>query len=199
MSCRRLFSRVRPERPGGRTDSVNLPLQFAGGPTGVDGLGFVKGPRLGLLHPKKDPVVGPGQFSTHCVENWIRQIKGPYVPQVAAIETCSEFSTWALRKLSRKPPSVLGVLLPLLFLLDDGPPDLPVRGHAIHESLDALIQILDHCLHTPGIDRQQSVQVSRPQSLFPGKICEHESIRYQRRLVRARNSRGWAGFRQQNA
>ena len=41
---------------------VDLPLQLAGRPAGVDRLGLVERPGVGIIDPEQEPVVGPGQF-----------------------------------------------------------------------------------------------------------------------------------------
>jgi hypothetical protein len=72
---------------------MNLPLQFTGRPASVDRFSLVERPRLGPLYPKEEAVVGPGQFGTQCVANWIGQIERPHVLKVAAIKTPSKFGT----------------------------------------------------------------------------------------------------------
>jgi hypothetical protein len=70
---------------------VNLPLQFASGPAGIDRLDLVEGPGLGLFHPKEQAVVSPGQFVTQCVTNWVVQIECPHLLKIGAVETPSKF------------------------------------------------------------------------------------------------------------
>ena len=103
----------------------------------VDGLGFVEGPCLGLFHPKEEAVVGPGQFWTQCVQNRVGEIEGPHLGQSWTVETLAKFGLKATGKLRNEGLAVLGPLLPLLLLLDDDPPDLPIGRH--HRRIDGTV------------------------------------------------------------
>jgi hypothetical protein len=107
---------------------VDLPLQFAGGPAGVDRLGLVEGTGVGLVHAQEQAVMGPGQFSTQCVEFRVRQVKIAHVPEVRAVEPLAEVGREALGKGLNEVPAVVRAPTSLLLLLDDDLAHMPVGG-----------------------------------------------------------------------
>jgi hypothetical protein len=107
---------------------VDLPLQFARGPAGVDRLDLVESAGLGLVHAQEQAVVSPGQFSTHRVEFWVGQVEVAHVPEVGAVETLAEVGAEAFGKGFHEALAVAGALLPVLLLLDDDLADVPVGG-----------------------------------------------------------------------
>jgi hypothetical protein len=78
--------------------------------------------------------MGPGQFVTQCVTNPVNQVERPHLLEVGTVETPSKFSSKALGKLDENALAVFGPLLPLLLLLDDDPPNLPIGRH--HRRVD---------------------------------------------------------------
>ena len=77
--------------------------------------------------------MGPGQFSTQCVEFlavrillWKGKIKLPKIPQVALGKALPEFLSQTDGQVLDQCGSILRPFLSLLFLLDDHPSNIPV-------------------------------------------------------------------------
>ena len=107
---------------------VDLPLQFAGGPAGVDRLGLVERPGVGIIDAEQEPVMGPGQFVTQCVTNRVGQEERPHVAEVGLVETLAELRLETLGEPFQDPLAVAGPSLPRLLVLDDDAADFPGRS-----------------------------------------------------------------------
>ena len=105
---------------------VDLPLQLAGGPAGVDRLGLVEGPGVGIVDAEQEAVMGPGQFATQCVTNLVGQEERPHVAEVGPVVALAELRREAFGEPVQNPLAVVGPSLARLLLLDDDPADFPV-------------------------------------------------------------------------
>jgi hypothetical protein len=127
---------VLAERQPLEQEGVDLPLQFSGRPASVHRFGFVEGTGFGSVHAQQQAVVGPGQFVTHCVTNWVGQIEGSHIPEVWAAEAFAQFGGEPSRQFLDQVLSVFSTAFAPLLFLDDGAADFPVRAH--HRGIDSL-------------------------------------------------------------
>jgi len=64
-------------------------------------------------------------------------MEGPHLGQVRWVETLAKFGLKANGEFRNEGLAVLGPLVPLLFLLDNDPPDLPIGRH--HRRIDGTV------------------------------------------------------------
>lgn len=115
---------------------VDLALQFAGGPAGVDRLGLVERPGGGIIDAEQEPVMGPGQFATQCVTNRVGHEKRPHIAEVGRVIALAELGLEPLGEPLQDPLSVTGPLLSGLLVFDDDAADFPVGVD--HDGVDRL-------------------------------------------------------------
>lgn len=70
--------------------------------------------------------MGPGQFVTHCVTNWVGQEERPHIAEVGRIESFAELRLETYSESLQDSFAVAGSDLPHLLILDDDAADFPV-------------------------------------------------------------------------
>jgi hypothetical protein len=84
---------------------IDLSIEFACRPTGVDRFSLVKCACLRFSHPKEQPIVGPGQFSTQCVDFWEIEKSCSYLFHFAPYHGCGKRAETPKRCLIRRSSS----------------------------------------------------------------------------------------------
>jgi hypothetical protein len=71
--------------------------------------------------------MGPGQFATQCVTNWVGHEERPHVAEVGLVEALAELRLKTPGESFQNPHAVAGPLFSRLLIFDDDAADFPVR------------------------------------------------------------------------